>query len=457
MFAVLAAALLASTSTLSPCVLAHNSGARVAAECGSVTTSATTKAGAPITVGFAVLRATGSSPSTTPLVLLAGGPGQAATSDFLPLLPVLEQLRADRDLILVDVRGTGRSTPVNCVDSRTVNERLASDSATDEARIAVCMRELPIAPALLTTADNVDDLERVRASLGVERWHILGVSYGTRLAFAYDAAHHDRTASLILDGVVAPDLPLGPAIAADMETSLRALGSNVVDDYTALRATLQAAPAPVRVRHPRTAAFVDVVVTSDMATNAVRMLLYADETRAVLGHLLHQARNGDLQPLAAITVMTAASVDGAIHVPVNLATLCAEDVPFIVDAPAPADALFPSSVTDMRHSCATFIVARRAAPKAAPTATPTLLLSGERDPITPPRHVERVLPLFSQGRHIVVPGMAHNVLPRGCIPTVVADALTAVDEHAPLSSVDVACVARIAAFPAFIDFQGPTP
>lgn len=456
MFA-LVAALLASTSATSPCVLAHNSGTRLKAECGSVTTSATTITGTPVTVGFAVLRATGSSPSTTPLLLLAGGPGQAATSDFLPLLPVLEQLRADRDLILVDVRGTGRSTPVNCVDARSVSERLASDSTTDEARIAACMRALPIAPALLTTDDNVEDLDRVRAALGVERWHVLGVSYGTRLAFAYDAAHHDHTASLVLDGVVAPDVPLGPAIAADMDASLRALGPAVVDDFVSLRTALLANPAPVRVRHPRTAAFVDVVVTAEIATNAVRMLLYADETRAVLGHLLHQARSGDLQPLAAITVMTAASVDGAIHVPVNLATLCAEDVPFIVDAPDAADALFPSSVNDLRRSCTTFVAAKRAAPKAAPTATPTLLLSGEHDPITPPRHVERVLPLFPQGRHIVVPGMAHNVLPRGCIPRVVADALTAIDEHAPLSSVDVACVASTAAFPAFIDFQGPTP
>jgi pimeloyl-ACP methyl ester carboxylesterase len=326
MFVAVVAALLASTSTLSPCVLAHSTGARVAAACGTVTTSATTKAGAPLTVGFAVLRSTGSTPSTTPLLLLAGGPGQAATSDFLPLLPVLEQLRADRDLVLVDVRGTGRSTPVNCVDSRPLNERLASDTATDEARIAACMRALPVDPALLTTADNVDDLERVRAALGVERWHVLGVSYGTRLAFAYDAAHHAHTASLILDGVVPPDVPLGPAIASDMEASLRALGAPVVEDFNALRAMLKAAPVPVRVRHPRTAAFVDVVVTSDVATNAVRMLLYADETRALLGHLLHQARAGDLQPLAATTVMTAASVDGAIHVPVNLATLCAEDV-----------------------------------------------------------------------------------------------------------------------------------
>jgi pimeloyl-ACP methyl ester carboxylesterase len=130
---------------------------------------------------------------------------------------------------------------------------------------------------------------------------------------------------------------------------------------------------------------------------------------------------------------------------------------FIVDAPSVPGALFPSSVDDLRRSCTWFVAARRTAPNAAPTNTPTLLLSGERDPITPPRHVERILPLFPQGRHIVVPGMAHNVLPRGCIPTVVADALTAVDENASLSSVDATCVARSAAFPAFIDFQGPTP
>ena len=454
--ALLFMSLSSSTAVLSPCTLAHPQGGREPARCGTVVTDALTRAGKPVEVGFAVLRATGSKPSTTPLLLLAGGPGQSATRDFVPLLPLLERLRLHRDLILVDVRGTGRSTPVKCKDSRPLAARLAS--VDDDELLRRCFAELPIDPAKLTTVDAVADLERVRMALGVQRWHVLGVSYGTRLAVAYDAAFHDHTASLILDGVAPLDRPLGQDIAADNAASLIGLGDDVVAAFIAVRDRLKETPSLVTVRHPTTGAPLELTVTADVVRGAVRMLLYSDETRAVLGHLLRTAHAGDLVPFATVAVLTAGSVDDAIHVPVNLATICAEDVPFLKDAaPPPTPPLFTDDVAAMRKNCAAFTPAKReqAVPKA--TTTTTLLLSGQFDPITPPRHVERVLQLFPRGRHLVLKGMAHNVLPRGCVVAVIDDALSLVDEGKDLVTLDADCIKHVDAFPAFIDALGPTP
>ena len=442
-----------STPTLTPCTLAHPSGGRIPARCGSVETDATTRAGAPVTVGYAVLKATGSKPSTTPLVLLAGGPGQAATRDFVPLLPLLQGLRASRDLILVDVRGTGRSTPVHCKDDRPLAARLA-DNGDDDSALRACMSTLPIDPAKLTTQDNVADLERVRIALGVERWYVLGVSYGTRLAVAYDAAHRGHVAGLVLDGVAPLDRPLGADIGIDMTASLTALGADVVAAYKTVHERLKAAPQLLSLRHPTTGAPLELTVTADLVAAAVRLFLYADETRAILGHALQTAENGDLMPIAALAVLTASSVDDAIHVPVNLATICAEDTPFVVDPP---ETLLGSDMAAMRRACATFTPAKRAPLSFAATPTPTLLVSGEHDPITPPRHAERTLALFPNGRHFVVKGMGHNVLPRGCVATVVDDALAAIDLGEGLEQLDAHCLTRLDAFPAFIDALGPSP
>ncbi len=451
---------LSSATTLTPCTLSHPQGGREPARCGVVVTDALQRDGKPVEVGFAVLRATGSKPSTTPLLMLAGGPGQAATRDFVPLMPIIDRLRADRDIILVDVRGTGRSTPVICKDERPIAVRLAAsaDGGEDDELLRRCFAELPIDPAKLTTADNVADLERVRVAVGANRWHVLGVSYGTRLAVAYDAAFHEHTASLILDGVAPLDRPLGADIGADNSASLTSLGDDVVTAFVALRDRLRTTPVNVAVRHPSTGAPLDLTVTADLVTGATRMLLYSDETRAILGHLLRTANAGDLVPFATVAVLTAGSVDDAIHVPVNLATICAEDVPFLTkQPPPPTPPLFADDVAGMRKSCAAFTPAKRQQVPAAATTTTTLLLSGQFDPITPPRHVERVLSLFPNGRHVVLKGMGHNVLPRGCVAALVDDSLALVDEGKDLATVDVDCAARVDAFPAFIDALGPTP
>ena len=68
-----------------------------------------------------------------------------------------------------------------------------------------CARRLGDARRFYTTPDSVEDLEAIRAELGVERLTLFGISYGTELALAYARAHPDRVDRLILDSVVDPD------------------------------------------------------------------------------------------------------------------------------------------------------------------------------------------------------------------------------------------------------------
>jgi proline iminopeptidase len=97
--------------------------------------------------------------SGPPLALIPGGPGLA--SDYLG--PLADLLTSSFTVVLVDSRGCGRSRPRNSYE----------------------------------IADHVADLEAVRLALNLERWTVVGHSFGGALALAYALEHPDRT-----DGVI---------------------------------------------------------------------------------------------------------------------------------------------------------------------------------------------------------------------------------------------------------------
>jgi pimeloyl-ACP methyl ester carboxylesterase len=152
------------------------------------------------TVSLAIARARAqSNPSNTAVVALAGGPGQAAlplTADFAQ---VLAPAIADRDLLVFDQRGTGSSGALACSSLRSATSLLKAVSG--------CASELGPRRGSYRTADSVEDVEAIRAAAGYDKLVLFGVSYGTKVAAAYAAAHPERVAALVLDSVVLPEGP----------------------------------------------------------------------------------------------------------------------------------------------------------------------------------------------------------------------------------------------------------
>ena len=105
------------------------------------------------------------SPRGKPVVVLHGGPG----GGIAPFLRRFHDPRAYR-IILFDQRGCGKSTPFGELRENT-------------------------------TWDLVADMERLRELLGVERWQVLGGSWGSTLGLAYAETHPDRVTELILRSV----------------------------------------------------------------------------------------------------------------------------------------------------------------------------------------------------------------------------------------------------------------
>jgi pimeloyl-ACP methyl ester carboxylesterase len=159
---------------------------------------------ARIGVGFGWLPATGRPVGT--LVAEEGGPGYPSTgtaADFETLFgPVLRH----HNLLLVDARGTGRSTPIDC---RPLQE-LPSPSPRFVAAVRSCGRQLNHtwqkadgswvhASDLFTTANTARDLARVLDGLQINKVELYGDSYGTYFAQSFLARYPQRLNAVVLD------------------------------------------------------------------------------------------------------------------------------------------------------------------------------------------------------------------------------------------------------------------
>jgi pimeloyl-ACP methyl ester carboxylesterase len=185
--------------------------------------------------------------------------------------------------------------------------------------------------------------------------------------------------------------------------------------------------------------------------------LYTAETSALLPPLVQQASRGELEPLAAQGILVATDIQAGISRALQLSVLCTEDVPFYPPEPAETPVTFLGAATRQafRTLCAVW-PAGPADPRFRDRKVlevPALLLSGEADPVTPPRWAELAAASLPASRRVVVPGQGHGVLIRGCLPRVVAAFVAA----GKVDGLDLACVERIVAAPPFLDLQGGSP
>ena len=169
-----------------------------------------------LSIRVAVVPALNLQPQTDPIVPLAGGPGQGAIQFYSAIAAAFERVRSDRDILLVDQRGTGASARMDCpVDEELIEGQFSVAQTIEYTK--TCLEELPHDPRYFTTSVAVRDLEAVREALGYPSLNLYGVSYGTRVAQHYARRYPDSTRTIILDGVVPPQLALGPEIATEAQ------------------------------------------------------------------------------------------------------------------------------------------------------------------------------------------------------------------------------------------------
>jgi len=458
---------------LARCQLAHPlASARVPARCGvlEVPEDPARPDGRKIRLRIAVIPSDSPEAKPDPVFVLAGGPGQSITEVYPRIAPAFDRLHRERDIVLVDQRGTGGSGLLSCPKIGRP-DRDAELLPSEAGRLAgECARSLQVDLTRYGTSDFVRDLEAVRAALGYQKVNLVGFSYGTRAALAYARTHPDRARTLVLDGVAPFQMIIGADFDRDSQHALDALflrcGSDAAcrerypqleKDFTDLLARLDRKPEKIRARHPVTGEPIDLTLDGDALRQVVLAFLYTPETAALIPPLLRQARDGDLAPIAAQGILAVADIQAGMSRPLQLSVLCSEDVPLYADPPpgAPPTFLGNGAREAFRSLCAEW-------PHAPPDPSfheaprmeiPALLLSGEADPVTPPRWADLAALSMPASRQITVPGQGHGILVRGCLPRVVSEFV----KRGNADGLDVSCVERMHPSPIFLDLLGGSP
>lgn len=449
-------------------------GGGVAAECGwlSVPENRENPSGKQLQLHVARVRSLRTEPAGDPLFVLSGGPGQAASDFYISIAPALARVRRDRDIVILDQRGTGRSNRLDC-PFPDESDITFSDPQQLRELTRSCLQQLPGDPRYYTTSVAVRDLDDVRAALGYQRLDLYGVSYGTRVAQHYMRRYPDRVRVAILDGVVPPQLPLGPDVALDAQaaidsafarcdsnTDCRRTFPNIADTFATLRARVLEEPVSLSIPDPLSAEPTKAQLGAAELSAAVRLLSYSDETVSTLPLLIHEAERGQAQGLAAQYLMIKRSLDTQIANGMHFAVVCSEDAPRWHERPVSDAQLAQTYIGE------TFMQAMRTICEQWPrgpvdqdfgkplqSAIPTLVLSGGNDPVTPARYGEQVVAELKNSKHLVLEGQGHGQIAIGCMPRVAAEFIASGD----VKSLDAECLKTVAPAPFLLSRSAPAP
>jgi pimeloyl-ACP methyl ester carboxylesterase len=211
--ALAVAALMASTAVLSAAPAAAALALAACAHeptftCTSVPVPLDRSGGVPGTISLSVERLqSGPTQSSSAVLALAGGPGQAADPLAGELAKGIAPALTDRDLIVYDQRGTGRSDPLSC-NALDYSAGLANATPSTVGKFfEACALQLGPARGSFTTEESVQDIEAVREALGYQKLVLYGTSYGTKVALEYAERYPQYVEALVLDSVVTPEGP----------------------------------------------------------------------------------------------------------------------------------------------------------------------------------------------------------------------------------------------------------
>jgi pimeloyl-ACP methyl ester carboxylesterase len=444
-----------SGQSLAPCA---NTVPQVRAECGTyeVYEDRASRSGRTLELNVMVLRARSEAPAREAIVVLAGGPGQGATSLRRGAASRFGPLREGRDILLVDQRGTGRSNGLRCAYQGS-DPRPYFGHVFDPAHFDACRRRLEERAnlALYTTMLAAGDLDEIREWLGYEQLNLLGGSYGTRMALIYLRQYPERVRTVVLDGVAPPTLRAPRYYARDAQGAVDRLFDDCLADdacaaafpkvkheFAELLARFQNGPVQANVAFPGTTDTVPVPFSRGDFGYAIRGMMYGSDTYRRLPIGIHAAyETNDLSEFAQYYLGRAVGLGRAVSAGMHLAVFCAEDTPHTSpeDFETFTQGTFLGDYLLREYSGACDVWRRGTIPDGyhehVRSDVPALLFSGWYDPVTPPRWGEEASEHLSNSVHIVVRYAGHGVQGFACRGQLVRDFI----ESGSLNGLDMSC------------------
>ncbi len=412
-----------------------------------------------------------------PVLMLNGGPG----GDSGPLLALFApnflasyaDLRKGREVVVFDQRGTGFSEPgLYCQGDTdpTTGDLIGPEDSDDdpdeqayEADGAACAASLGETTDLtaFTTTESARDIDDIRVALGYDGIDLWGQSYGTRLALEAMRLYPEGViSSVVLESVLAPDRPFLATFVVGFNDALVRLADacagdqdcdtafpDVTGDFERAVDRFNADPYDTSFADLSTGESTDVTVDGTVINYLVYQLVFSGIFVGVVPDFLHAVANGET---AALEPYLPFLSETPVATGFYYSVLCQDEIPFesvagtaaeVASAgvlPVIEDDRVGFGVSDYFAVCRGFGLPSSDAVQGEPVTSdiPTLIVSGEYDPITPPSNGEDAARTLPNSQVVVGSALAHTPIAfsQRCLLTGTIDFLDD-PEHA----IDFAC------------------
>ncbi|MGI2193097.1 alpha/beta hydrolase [Shewanella baltica] len=392
--------------------------------------------GKQIQVHYVVLPAVKNVNHEEALLAIAGGPGQSAIDNAAGFDAMLSKVRQQRDILLIDQRGTGRSNLLTCDEGAQSPLSFDDDNADTLAETQKCLAKIDADVTQYGSLNAIKDFEAVRQHLGYKKLHVYGISYGTRMAQLYMRLYPAHLATVTLDGIVPMQqsvLEIGASIDRGFDllfkdcqetAACHAQFPELKAEFDQVAASLAKAPVMENVYDPVTGEKTMLTMTRGKFYGSIRMALYQANVRALVPHAIHQAAKHNFQPILGLYSLT---IDNAgMAMGMHASVVCGEDMHRITPAmreQAQHSFMGKTMLEGLEATCEVWKVPAVDDSFSEPISSdiPTLLLSGEIDPATPPSWGELAMEKLANAKHFVAPYATHGVAYQSCANNLIAD------------------------------------
>ncbi|BFM12360.1 alpha/beta fold hydrolase [Simiduia litorea] len=389
----------------------------------------------------------------SPLVFLAGGPGQSAIEVGGQVGLVLKALLADRDIVFLEQRGTGDSNGFTCVaEDEDIYADLFNVSMSRELAKS-CIDAFTGDLSQYNTPNAIDDFAAMVQVMGYEKINVYGGSYGTRAALVFMRAYPNLIDSVILDSIAPVQSIVGP-FASHGYRALNLLFDEceatpdcnntypqLRQNYWALWQTVEQAPIDTTIYHPTSLQPQRFQLDPSKLFQLTMSNLYSQQQRQLLPVVFNQAHQKNYAPMAGLL---AASGDNGIYSGLMVNIVCNEDIRRATPAQLQQDTNTPFgdvSIKFWQSLCETWPAYALNDDYYLPIKSdiPVLALSGELDPVTPPAWGNLAVEHLPNATHLIAKNAGHIVGLKGCGPKLVRQFLN--QPNQPLENAD--CLAKL--------------
>lgn len=385
-------------------------------------------------LAYKVLKSKKAGSEKDPIVYLQGGPG--APTLIMEGFWKNHPLRNDRDIVLMDQRGTGASE-ANCTNLGEAIFNIASQDLDNAGEIKAlkavltqckkAMKQNGVDLAGYTSKENAADFEELRKTLGYKKWNLFGTSYGSRLGLTIMRDFPNGVRSAVFNGVLTPETNLINDQSQNFEHTLFTIierckkDENCNNRYPNLKMRLLSVldklkSDPLQIDYDGKS----FVFNPQDFLLILYLSLYDRHSLSNIP-LLIEAVEKEEKGLLVNALKGIKELYTLINWPTNFSVMGYEELPFYNDV-AMAESLKQSELSvDLSISSALGMEllkgwhsfrASEIENQIVVSEIPTLLVSGDLDHVTPVSNATKALKYLKNGHGLIFPNESHNFFNR---------------------------------------------